>query len=80
METAFVSLSPDDPFEAVLAAFEKTGYPELPVTGPDGRILGIVRQSDLAREYRRLALFEEAGGVSQEPSSDRALSKEPCSD
>lgn len=80
VETAFVSLSPDDPFEAVLAAFEKTGYPELPVTGPDGRILGIVRQSDLAREYRRLALFEEAGGVSQEPSSDRALSKEPCSD
>lgn len=61
VETAFVSLSPDDPFEAVLAAFEKTGYPELPVTGPDGRILGIVRQSDLAREYRRLALFEQAG-------------------
>lgn len=61
VETAFVSLSPDDPFEAVLAAFEKTGYPELPVTGADGRILGLVRQSDLAREYRRLALFEQAG-------------------
>lgn len=56
VEVPFASLSASDSLDQVLAAFESTGYPELPVVDEGGRILGLVREEDLAAEYHRALL------------------------
>jgi len=52
IQSPFASVSLDDTLEEVRAEFERTGYPELPVTDED-RIVGFIRQGQLVSEYHR---------------------------
>lgn len=56
VEVPVTALSASDSLDHVLAAFESTGFPELPVLDEKGEIAGIVREEDLASEYHRALL------------------------
>lgn len=52
IQSPFVAVSREDTLEDVRAAFEETGYPELPVMD-DGEIVGFIKQGQLVSEYHR---------------------------
>ncbi len=56
----FVSVGLDDPLDRVMAVFEKVGYPELPATDPQGKIVGFVRLGQVVSEYHRAYLRKKA--------------------
>ncbi len=56
VEVQFAALRPADSLDRVLSTFESTGYPELLVVDEHRRILGLVREKDVASEYHRALL------------------------
>lgn len=48
---SLATADPDDSLEAVVVRMERAKVRRLPVVAPDGRLLGIVAQADLATRY-----------------------------
>lgn len=56
LEVKFEAVRLDDTLDTVLQRFMEVQYPELPVLGAEGRIVGFVRQGQLINEYYRAYL------------------------
>ncbi|RMF60421.1 MAG: CBS domain-containing protein, partial [Bacteroidetes bacterium] len=59
IQVPFAAVRLDDSLTRVMEAFDRTGYPELPVLDEQGRIVGFIRQGQLITEYYRAYLRQE---------------------
>ncbi|GIV62499.1 MAG: chloride channel protein [Rhodothermaceae bacterium] len=59
IQVPFAAVHLDDSLTRVMEAFDRTGYPELPVLDDQGRIVGFIRQGQLITEYYRAYLRQE---------------------